>query len=112
MNIEQLVEDLRYQDCFLSIDVQTLPDKPAVYVARFWYDGAGIANPWAEATTFNEAIRLAAIRVIAQCNLDVTVPRREPKAKGPVGFLMFIFWVSVGLIGAECFRAVIEELSK
>lgn len=107
MNTAQLVEELRQRDCFLNIDVATHRlNKPTVYIARFWYDGAHFTDPWDESPTFDEAVRLAAIRVIAQCDLDVKVPR--PRVTGLGGFCMFIFWVSVGLIGAEIIKALLE----
>ena len=92
MNTEQLVEDLRYHDCYLNFFVTGSPDIPTSYVARFWYNGASIDGPWADAATFDEAIRVAAITVITQRKLGVIVP--GPKwVSGWRGSLQFIFWV-------------------
>ncbi len=109
MTTEQLVEDLRQQGITLHLRTIISPDKPTVYTARFWYDGAHIDNPWDKASTFDKAVRLAAIRVIAQCDLDVTVPK--PKS-GLRDLVMFVSCVSVGYILAEYLRAIVLEAHK
>jgi len=108
MNIYPLIEDLRQQGYFLEICSRYSRTEPTTYTARFWQGRGHYESPLAGANTFDEAVRLAAITIIKRDGLSVIVPT----VSRWVGYPLFIFWVSVGIIGAEFIRAIIEEFSK
>jgi hypothetical protein len=111
MNIYPLIEDLRQQGYFLEIYSRYSRTEPTTYAARFWQGRGHYEAPLAGADTFAEAVRLAAITIIKRDDLNVGVPRREPKVLEWIGFIPFIFWVSVGLVGAKIIKTLIMELS-